>query len=157
MTQKKRKVYTARAQREGKWWAISIKGLPGALSQVRRLDQAEALAREVIALVLDVSEDSFDVVVAPSINEEHRDALAELDQAREQYAESMAALAEWQQKVTLLLIREAGLTVRDAATILGVSFQRVSQLTAHSRRGQRKHLQQKAVLRHSPRMENVSR
>jgi hypothetical protein len=55
----------ARANREGKLWAISVKGLPGALSRVRRLDQTEAMAREVIALVLDVPEDSFDVVVAP--------------------------------------------------------------------------------------------
>jgi predicted RNase H-like HicB family nuclease len=95
MMQRKRKVYSARAQRDGKWWAISVKGLPGALSQVRRLDQAEHMAREVIALVLDV-------------------------------------LAERQQKVTLLLVREAGLTVRDAATVLGVSLQGVSQLTFDS-------------------------
>jgi DNA-directed RNA polymerase specialized sigma subunit len=47
----------------------------------------------------------------------------------------MAALAERQQKVTLLLVREAGLTVRDAATVLGVSFQRVSQLTSHAEKG----------------------
>jgi DNA-directed RNA polymerase specialized sigma subunit len=136
--QKQRKTYTARAQREGKWWAISVKGLPGALSQVRRLDQAEAMAREVIALVLDVPEDSFDVVVAPELIEEHRSALAELDRAKEQYAESMAALAERQQKATLLLVRDAGLTVRDAATVLGVSFQRVSQLTSHSEKSARK-------------------
>jgi DNA-directed RNA polymerase specialized sigma subunit len=135
MMQKKRKVYTACAHREGKWWAISVKGLPGALSQVRRLDQAEAMAREVIALVLDVPEDSFDVVVAPELSEAHRDALADLERAKEQYAESMAALAERQQKVTLLLVRDAGLTVRDAATVLGVSFQRVSQLTSHSGKG----------------------
>jgi DNA-directed RNA polymerase specialized sigma subunit len=133
--QKKRKVYTARAHREGKWWAISVKGVPGALSQVRRLDQAEAIAREVIALVLDVPEDSFDVVVAPELNEKHQEALAELDRAKVQYAESMAALAERQQKVTLLLVKDAGLTVRDAATVLGVSFQRVSQLTSHSGKG----------------------
>ena len=138
MTQKRRKAFTARARREGKWWAISVEGLPGALSQVRRLDQAEAMAREVIALVLDVPQNSFDVVVAPELSEEHRDALAELDQAKERYAESMAALAERQQKVTLLLVREAGLTVRDAATVLGVSFQRVSQLTSHSEKGRTK-------------------
>jgi DNA-directed RNA polymerase specialized sigma subunit len=131
----KRSVYTARAQREGKWWAISVEGLPGALSQVRRLDQAETMAREVIALVRDVPEDSFDVVVAPELSEEHRDALVELDRAKEQYAESLSALAERQQKVTLLLVRDAGLTVRDAATVLGVSFQRVSQLTSHSGKG----------------------
>jgi DNA-directed RNA polymerase specialized sigma24 family protein len=134
MIRKKRKVYTARAQREGKWWAISIEGLPGALSQVRRLDQAEAVAREVIALVLDVPDDSFDVVVAPELGEEYRDAIAELNRAKDQYAESMAALAERQEKVTLLLVRDGGLTVRDAATVLGVSFQRVSQLTSRSKR-----------------------
>ena len=136
--QTKRKFYTALANREGKWWAISVKGLPGALSQVRRLDQAEAMAREVIALVLDVPEDGFDVVVTPVLNEEHRDALAELDRAKEQYAQSMAALAERQREATLLLVREAGLTVRDAATVLGVSFQRVSQLTSHSEKGRNK-------------------
>jgi hypothetical protein len=38
----------------------------------------------------------------------------------------------------LLLVREAGLTVRDAATVLGVSFQRVSQLTSHSEKGRTK-------------------
>jgi DNA-directed RNA polymerase specialized sigma subunit len=134
MMQKKRKIFTARAQREGKWWAISVEGLPGALSQVRRLDQAGDMAREVIALVLDAPKDSFDVAVVPELSEEHRDALADLDQAKEQYAESMAALAERQQKVTLLLVREAGLTVRDAATVLGVSFQRVSQLTSVSQK-----------------------
>jgi DNA-directed RNA polymerase specialized sigma subunit len=64
--------------------------------------------------------------------------LAELDRAKEQYAESMAALAERQQEVTLLLVREAGLTVRDAATVLGVSFQRVSQLTSRSEKGRTK-------------------
>jgi predicted RNase H-like HicB family nuclease len=132
MMQVKRKVYTARAQREGKWWAISVKGLPGALSQVRRLDQAEAMAREVIALVLDVPGDSFDVVVAPELGEEYSHALTELNRAKEQYAESVAALAERQQQVTSLLVRDGGLTVRDAATVLGVSFQRVSQLTSHS-------------------------
>jgi DNA-directed RNA polymerase specialized sigma subunit len=136
--QEKRKIYTVRAQRDGKWWAISVEELPGALSQVRRLDQAEAMAREVIALVLDVPEDDFDVVVVPELSEEHREALAELDRAKEQYAESMAALAERQRKATLLLVKEAGLTVRDAATVLGVSFQRVSQLTSHSEKGRTK-------------------
>jgi len=89
----------------------------------------------VIALVLDVPEDSFEVVVTPELSEEHQEALVEFDRAKEQYAESMAALAERQKKVTLLLVRDAGLTVRDAATVLGVSFQRVSQLTSHSGKG----------------------
>jgi predicted RNase H-like HicB family nuclease len=97
MMQRKRKVSITRAHREGNWWAISVQGLPGALSQVRWLDQAEAMAQEMIALVLDVPEESFDVVVAPDLSEEHREAQAELDRAKEQYAESMAGLAERRQ------------------------------------------------------------
>ena len=67
-----RTLYTARAQRDGNWWTISVAGLPGALTQVRRLDQAEAMTREVIALVLDVPEDSFDVQVVPDLTEPQR-------------------------------------------------------------------------------------
>ncbi len=36
-----------------------------AFTLVKRLSQAEAMARKVIALVLDVPEGSFDVVVIP--------------------------------------------------------------------------------------------
>ena len=123
-------LYTARAQRDGKWWAISVAGLPGALTQVRRLDQAEAMAREVIALVLDVPEDSFDVSVTPDLTRPQRAALDALDQAKANYEKAAAAMTKRQQDVAALLVRKDGLTVRDAAEVLGVSFQRVSQLTA---------------------------
>ncbi len=129
-----RTLYTARAQRDGNWWAISVAGLPGALTQVRRLDQAEAMTREVIALVLDVPEDSFDVQVVPDLTEPQRAAMDELDQAKANYAAAAARVTERQQDVASLLVRDEGLTVRDAAVLLGVSYQRVSQLT-HDRPG----------------------
>jgi len=125
-----RTLYTARAQRDGKWWAVSVAGLPGALTQVRRLDQAEAMAREVIAMVLDVSEDAFDVTVTPDLTKPQRAALDALNQAKANYEKAAAAVTKRQQDVTALLVRKDGLTVRDAAEVLGVSFQRVSQLTA---------------------------
>jgi predicted RNase H-like HicB family nuclease len=125
-----RTLYTARAQRDGRWWAISVAGLPGALTQVRRLDQAESMAREVIALVLDVPEDSFDVSVTPDLTKPQRAALDALDQAKANYEKAAAAMTKRQQDVAALLVRKDGLTVRDAAEVLGVSFQRVSQLTA---------------------------
>ncbi len=125
-----RTLYTARAKRDGKWWSISVADLPGALTQVRRLDQAEAMAREVIALVLDVPEDAFDVMVTPDLTESQRAALDALDEAKANYEKAAAAMTKRQQDVAALLVREDGLTVRDAAEVLGVSFQRVSQLTA---------------------------
>ena len=57
--------YTARAARIGRSWAIHIRELPHVQTRSRRLDQAEAAAREAIALALDAPEDSFQVVVQP--------------------------------------------------------------------------------------------
>ena len=122
-------LYKARAKRDGKWWAISVAGLPGALTQARRLDQAEARTREVIALVLDVPKDSFDVTVTPDLTEPQRTAMDALDQAKANYAAAAEAMAAWQRELATQLVKRDGLTVRDAAEVIGVSFQRVSQLT----------------------------
>ena len=47
-------VYRVRAVRSGGWWAITVPELPGVFSQARRFDQVEAMAREAIALMLDI-------------------------------------------------------------------------------------------------------
>jgi predicted RNase H-like HicB family nuclease len=51
--------YSVNIERSGRWWAISVPDLPGVFSQARNRAQVEAMAREAIALYLDVSEDSF--------------------------------------------------------------------------------------------------
>lgn len=62
-----RKTYHATAVRDGRWWSIEVHGLPSHLVGVTQsaIDKgwgkAEATVREVIALLLDVEEDSFDV------------------------------------------------------------------------------------------------
>lgn len=61
----KRKTYTARCQRSGDWWAISVPELRGVHTQARRLEKAEAMVRDAIALFLDVPSDSFDVRIEP--------------------------------------------------------------------------------------------
>ena len=61
----KRKTYTARCQRSGDWWAISVPDLRGVHTQARRLEKAEAMVRDAIALFLDVPSDSFDVRIEP--------------------------------------------------------------------------------------------
>ncbi len=60
--------YRATARREGRWWFVQVPGEQGLYTQVRRLDQAEAMIREVISLVRHVPEDSFDVVVDPDLD-----------------------------------------------------------------------------------------
>lgn len=38
-----RSPYRAHAVRSGNWWAIDVPDVPGAFTQVRRLDQAESM------------------------------------------------------------------------------------------------------------------
>jgi DNA-directed RNA polymerase sigma subunit (sigma70/sigma32) len=122
--------YRVTATREADWWSLVAVDVDRreVASQSRRLDQADAAIREAIALVLNVETDAFDVDITPDLSYvevsggtlealELRRDLAELaDRARRQ---TPAAVAE---------LRQAGLTVRDVAQLLGVTPSRVSQI-----------------------------
>ena len=97
------------------------------VTQSRNLAEAEAMARDYIALDLDVSEDSFDVRVMPEVGDgldelikRTRGEIADAARAQSRAAESSRALV---QKLKLL-----GLSGKDTALVLGVTPQRVSQL-----------------------------
>lgn len=122
--------YHVTATRESDWWSLVARDVQGreVASQARRLDQADAVIREAIALVLDVDDSEFDVDISTDLRQidvsdgtlealELRRALAALsDQA---HRRTPAAVAE---------LRGAGLTVRDVAQLLGVTPSRVSQI-----------------------------
>jgi len=46
----KLKTYTARCERVGDWWAISVPELKGVNTQARRLEKVDAMVRDTIAL-----------------------------------------------------------------------------------------------------------
>jgi predicted RNase H-like HicB family nuclease len=121
--------YTARARRSGSWWAIDVPELPGVYSQARRLDRVESMARDAIALFLDVDPASLDIRVEMNLPSDLRrdvDAVGRLRaEADRLQVESSGAMRHLTHE---LLGR--GLSVRDAAAILGISHQRVSQLVS---------------------------
>src|SRR5713101_2143627 len=124
----KRKTYTARCQRSGDWWAISVPELRGVHTQARRLEKAEAVVRDAIALFLDVPSDSFDVKIEPVLP---RDLQGKVGRARKVRGEAEvlqreAAIAS--AEVAADLVQTAHLTVRDAGRVLGLSHQRITQL-----------------------------
>jgi predicted RNase H-like HicB family nuclease len=126
--------YTARVRRSGAWWAIDVPELPGVYSQARRLDRAEPMARDAIGLYLDVDPTTLDIrveTILPSDLRRDVDAVGRLraDADRLQ-AESSGAL----RNLTHELV-DRGLSVRDAAAILGISHQRVSQLVRGESKG----------------------
>jgi predicted RNase H-like HicB family nuclease len=120
-------VYVVVAQRSGDWWAVEVPEVPGVFTQAERLSQVEDMAREAIALMLDVPESSFDVEVKPDLPPKARKAMLSFVSSRKEVlaAERQAIVAQQEAVRTL---RGQGLTVRDVGDILGVSPQRVSQL-----------------------------
>jgi len=120
-------VYRGTAERDGRFWFIRIDGI-GA-TQARRLDQVQEMATDLVA---DMTEqDPEDVLVAitpiidPKINEAVARAVAASARGRIAQLEGSIAMREAAEALT-----GSGLTVRDAAALLGLSFQRVSQLLA---------------------------
>ena len=56
-------VYRVEIVRDDGCWVISVPELRGVFSEARRREDVEAMARDAVALYLDVPEDSFDLTI----------------------------------------------------------------------------------------------
>lgn len=117
--------YTAACRRCGSWWAISVPEVKGVHSQAKRLDQVEGKVREAIALMLGVTPDSFNIEVRPEgVPTEVAVAIA----ARME-ADDLARRADLMTSNAVSALLAQGLTVRDIGVLLGLSPQRISQIS----------------------------
>jgi hypothetical protein len=120
--------YDVEVTREGRWWMISIPALDG-LTQARRLDEVEDMARSYISVDTDAPPSTVELgkvsiwVGTDEVNTAHDEIAALRAEARA--AEERAA--ERAREVANRLAA-ADVPVRDIAAVLGVSHQRVSQL-----------------------------
>ncbi|TCJ30438.1 HicB family toxin-antitoxin system [Nocardioides jejuensis] len=115
--------------RDGRWWMVAIPAIDG-LTQARRLDEVEDMARSFIALDQDLKPSSVEIgTVRVSVAGE--DLGAQLDEF-----ERIKQAADLAQKEVAARARELAaklsrldVPTRDIGGVLGVSHQRVSQLT----------------------------
>lgn len=120
--------YTIEARRSSGWWALSVPELPGVHSQVRRLEQAEAMITDAIALAFDV--DPADVKVygpIPIVNPELDELLQSTRERRQQLALLRVDVDALSRKLAHDMA-SAGIPVRDIATALDISFQHAAKL-----------------------------
>jgi hypothetical protein len=54
--------YTIIAERDGAWWSLQAKELPGAISQVRKIEDA-AVIKEALAFLSGQPEESIEISV----------------------------------------------------------------------------------------------
>jgi hypothetical protein len=134
-TTSKTKTYTATADRSGDWWAITVEGVPFAHTQTRRLDQVDAMVRDLL-IDLEIEDEAdrnaFTVVIEPADAEVH-DLVAKVHDAR-QAAQEAAIAAAAATSYVIVEMREEGYSVRDVGVLLGMSYQRVAQITAATRK-----------------------
>lgn len=138
-----RPTYTVEARRSGRWWAINVPEVRGAFSQARRLADVEPMAHDAIAAVLDVSGRSFDIVVRPILGESLDRLVRDARAARIVAQEAQLAAAE-RSAQALRSLQRAGVPMRDAGELLGISHQRAAQLTDSDLRHVR-HQRRKAI------------
>lgn len=117
---------TAKAERSGSWWAVEVPEIPGLFTQARRLDLVPSMVIEAASL-LDVELEPDDVVVNPQLPE--ADTLS-VSRARQASADArrVASVAYDASRDAVARLRGDGLSVRDVATLMGLSPQRVSAI-----------------------------
>lgn len=122
--------YTVIAERgAGSVWVLQCAEHPGAISQTKRLDQAESLMREAIAWVAEVPESEVEIELCVELVPEAREELDRLKALREQLVKLQDESGELARKAARDL-HDEGLTVRDIGTVLDVSYQRAHQLVS---------------------------
>jgi predicted XRE-type DNA-binding protein len=125
--------FKAMAHRSEGWWALEVTGddLPHpAYTQVRRLDQAEDMVRDLLALYFDIAVNEVgQVEIVPVLDGSLAEEVRQTRHAREQ-AEKLRADATAQTRRTAQRLKAQGLAQRDISILLGVSHQAVSQLLA---------------------------
>jgi predicted RNase H-like HicB family nuclease len=119
--------YTAHYTREDGWWIVRIQEARGVHSNGRTLEEARRRVRE--ALSLDIGDVAFSVELADKITLP-ANARRELSRHRtaRRRAEDQSQQAMKAAKDAARALAKAGLSVRDAGSLLGLTGARVSQI-----------------------------
>jgi hypothetical protein len=108
--------FTALCERAGRWWTIRVPQVEGLNAQVRSLDQAEMVTRQLISRALAIPAESIRVDVLPDAPAPVAYAL----QVRHAALQAVEAATRATRDALEALAGE-GIAFRDAATLLGLS------------------------------------
>lgn len=124
---RQRKEYLARVERdETGWWVGIVRGIAGVHSQPRRLEQLPGRLAEALAAA---GVEGAQVKLKVNLP---RPTMSKVRRATEtrRRAEAANGAAQGALRDAAKALTNEGLSVRDAAEMLGISFQRVRQLVS---------------------------
>ncbi|ORW11083.1 hypothetical protein AWC14_19395 [Mycobacterium kyorinense] len=120
--------FTAVATRGDRYWLVHVPELDQ-YTQARNLAEVEPMARDLIALLKEIPDDSFQLDVRIELPEHVRHHLELARKYSEDAARAQAESAR-ERRAAARELKARGLTVRDIGTALGISHQRAQQLLA---------------------------
>ncbi|SPT52821.1 Uncharacterised protein [Actinomyces bovis] len=120
------KTYEVEATHEDRWWVLTIESL-GIAGQVRRLDEADEVARSLVSAFLDIDEADVAVKVNVHLPKEAMIMLAAAEKDELRAREALEA-AGAQRRRAIAILRTGGMSQREISRALKISPQRVSQL-----------------------------
>jgi len=130
---------TAQAERDGKFWVVTVPEVEGAFTQAHRINEIEVMARSVVADLLEIDEDTIEVVLDLDLPAAERAVVAEA-QGKLAAAEEASQLAAIANRHAVLQLRGDGYTTREVAAILGITAGRVNQIENRDKRTSKKQL-----------------
>lgn len=122
--------YDITVERDGRWWMITVPEI-GQVTQARRITEIEDMARSLVAISTDAPLTDIAVHIRSISIATLGDVSGtahHIEDQREEVRRLEAKTAEAIQQFAVDLTNH-GIPVRDVAALLGVSPQRVSQLT----------------------------
>ncbi|MFE3758028.1 tetratricopeptide repeat protein [Nocardia tengchongensis] len=128
--------YTARVTgRDGRWWAVWIPELgEDAQTQARRLADVEAEARDYVSVTLDIAPSKIEIEVEVDDFGDSRDVQKRSDWilAVRKQIELLESRVQQETKALAVELSSDGMPIRDIATLVGTTFQRVGQLVSEN-------------------------
>lgn len=119
------KTYTATATREGHWWVVDVPGV--GVTQGRTTREAERMAVDLVAVMSGVPIDGVSVTVEFRLVGALADEVRSAKQAQSDAEKAQRRAADLS-RAAVRQVLAAGLSKQDAARVLGLSAQRISQL-----------------------------
>lgn len=123
-------MYTALVSRDGKFWHVEVPEIDR-VTQARNLNEVDLMARDLVAIITGVEPGSFELDVRVQLPDSVRAHLSEVERARDAEAEARSHAAT-ELRAAAAELKNAGLSVRELGSVLGISYQRASQLTSRS-------------------------
>ena len=117
---------------EGRWWRVSAPELD-VVTQARSLKEVELMARDLIALTLDVSPDLVAIELSTILPDEICARLKEASRLQLAAEETASRASQLRRDAINSLVGEQRISQKDAARALGLSPQRVQQLVSAKR------------------------